>query len=89
MQLTILGRRWELVECDGRELPGRWGECDDPRTPGKRIRIRKRLSGQHRVEILLHEQLHAAGFDMFDEGFVEQLARDLARNLGRAGCLTD
>jgi hypothetical protein len=86
MHLTILRRRWELVECDGRELPGCWGECEDPKSAGKRIRIRKGLIGQRRAEILLHEMLHAAGWHIGEEA-VEELARDMARALHRTGCL--
>jgi hypothetical protein len=86
MQLTILGRRWQLVECDGRELPGKWGECEGPHVRNKRIRIRRGLSGQHRAEILTHEILHAAGWHI-DEEAVTELASDIARALERTGCL--
>ncbi len=78
-RLTILGRRWRL-----RFAPnmGNRGECDPPDQPGKEIRISSSLDGEERLEVLIHELLHAAGWHI-DETFVERFARDVARTLWR------
>ena len=83
MRLRILGRCWGFREVPN--LNGRYGDCDDPKTPGKEIRIEQGLTGEKRLEVILHEGLHAAAFEMFDEEFVKELSRDLARALYRTG----
>ena len=83
MQITLGGKKWKL---DPRaKLPGdRDGDCDPPTTPGKTIRIRAGLRGQHRLEIELHELLHAADWSK-DEQWIGPIADDLARVLWRLG----
>jgi hypothetical protein len=60
------------------------GDCEPPDKRGKEIRISSSLRGEQRLEVLVHELLHAAGWHI-DESFVEQFARDAARTLWRVG----
>jgi len=82
MQITILGKRFQLRFVE--RLDKARGECDDPCQPKKEIRIRERLKGEQKLEVLIHEMTHAAGWHI-DEKFVEQFAKDLARNLTKLG----
>lgn len=61
-----------------------YGACDAPDQPGKRIRIRSTLRGEKRLEIVIHELLHAASWQSSEE-WVEQIAMDFARILTRMG----
>lgn len=81
MTVNILGRRWRLRFC---RLEKNYGDCDPPGQPNKEIRISSRIGGQHELEILLHEMLHAAGWHI-DEEFVGRSAADMARVLYRLG----
>jgi len=84
MNVTVRGKRWKLVFERIRDGLNSWGFCDAPTTPGKHIRIDSRLSGQHRLEILLHEILHAAHWDASEE-LVQEFAEDAARILTKLG----
>ena len=64
------------------------GQCDSPTKRAKAIRIRSDLRGEERLEILIHEMLHAAFWDM-DEEPVEESAADIARALWRIGYRMD
>jgi hypothetical protein len=54
------------------------------RLPHKSIRVDASLAGEERLEVLLHELLHAAGWPI-DEGFVTNFAADAAHVLWRLG----
>lgn len=84
MNITVRGKRWKLVFERLRDAWKCWGMCDAPTTRGKRIRIDSRLTGQHRLEILLHEILHAAHWDASEE-LVAEFAEDAARILTQLG----
>ncbi len=74
---TFMDRKWKLRYV--RSLPGGdYGRCDPPYRIGKEINILDSLTGEKRLEILLHELLHAAGWYIAEE-FVEQYAKDAAR----------
>lgn len=89
LTVTIMGRRW-TVELDSTRLPvTARGECDAPTVAGKEIRLRRGLHGEERLEVLLHEALHAAAWHQFDEEWVTQLAKDLARLCWRVGLRWD
>lgn len=60
------------------------GECDDPDALGKEIRILSSLSGKEKLEIVLHESLHAV-FWFLAEEVVARVAEDLANFLWRLG----
>ena len=81
MQISILGKRWRLRWAAN--LANR-GDCDPPNQPGKEIRISTTLRGEEKLEVILHELLHAAGWHI-DEAFVECFARDAAKALWRLG----
>ena len=77
--VTIRGKRWrfELVT-----LPrGRDGDCH---VQPRQIRIRKSLKGQHKLDVIIHEILHAADWDKTEE-WVDSTASDIARVLWRLG----
>lgn len=84
-RITIGRKRWIL-----RYVPLRrhWGQCDDPNTPRKEIRISRALrkNRQKWAETLIHEVLHAEDWHR-DEESVEQIAGDLARILAQEGLL--
>lgn len=82
MLVTIGGKRWRLVfEGTPRDANG---ACEHPDKVGKKIRIRRTLRGELRLETIIHEVLHAADWTK-DEEWVGQIATDLARILTRLG----
>ncbi len=84
MQLTIMGKRWLLQFVPWIDSKRSRGHCDPPDKPKKEILILERLKGEERLEVLIHEQVHAAGWHL-DEGYVKQFSIDLARNLTKLG----
>lgn len=81
IRIKILGKVWRLRYAPN--MANR-GDCDPPQQAGKEIRISSALRGEERLEVLVHEFLHAAGWHI-DETFVERFARDAARALWRLG----
>ena len=81
MRLKILGKVWRLRFAADMAIRG---DCDPPNQPSKEIRISSSLRGEERLEVLMHELLHAAGWHI-DETFVEQFASDASRALWRLG----
>lgn len=81
MRIRVLNKFWHL-----RFAPNlaNLGDCDPPSQPNKEIRVRSTLSGEERLDVLIHEMVHAAGWHI-DERFVNQFASDLARALWRLG----
>ncbi len=82
MQLNVLGKRWRLRFVPN--LGTNRGDCDPPNQRAKEIRVAAGLRGEERLEVLIHELVHAAGWHI-DEGFVERFAADAARVLWRLG----
>lgn len=81
MRVQILGKFWNLRFAPNMAMRG---DCDPPTAPGKEIRISSRLRGEEKLEVVLHEVLHA-GMWQLDEEFVARLATDAARALWRLG----
>lgn len=81
MQVSVQGKRWNLRFP---RLQTARGDCDSPDKPNKQIRIDARLSGEERLEVIIHELLHAGGWHR-SECYVEQEAKDIARILWRLG----
>ena len=81
MRVRILGKLWNLRFAPN--LANR-GDCDPPTARGKEIRVSSSLRGEERLEVLLHELVHAAGWHI-DEEFVGRFAHDTARALWRLG----
>ena len=81
MRVKVLGKVWGLRFAPN--MANR-GDCDEPDQRSKEIRVASNLRGEERLEVLLHELVHAAGWHL-DESFVEQFASDTARALWRLG----
>ncbi len=65
-------------------VEGTRGDCDDPTTKNKTIRIANNLPPIEQLEVVIHEALHAS--DWFkDEEWIEEVAVDIARLLWRLG----
>lgn len=79
--VVVRGLPWSVVRV---EMDDYWGLCDDPATESREIWIDPRLSVEHELEIVIHELLHAAFWDI-DESVIEQVAKDFARVLWRMG----
>ena len=60
------------------------GSCDPPEDKRKAILIDSSLRGQKRLEILIHEMLHACDWHK-DESWIEEVSHDIARVLWRLG----
>ena len=85
MLINILGKRWKIVWKSSKEIgANKYGECDPPSKKGKEIRIYKGLKGEQRLEVLIHEMLHAADWSK-DESWVNDTSKDIARVLTRLG----
>jgi len=78
---VIRGKRWRVRTA---ALRTNRGECDPPNKPHKEIRIAAEMHGEERLEVLIHEMLHAAYWDL-DESAIEGAAADVARVLWRLG----
>jgi hypothetical protein len=83
MHIVIAGSRYELIytnqldnDCDGL--------CDKPTVKGKAIRVRETLKDQRRMEVEIHEMLHATDWSK-DEEWVDQTAKDISAVLWRLG----
>ena len=69
----------KVLDADGEVVHG---TCDAPGVKNRSICIDKKLTGEKRVEIILHECLHFCDW-WRDEMFVEVVAHDLTRILTR------
>jgi hypothetical protein len=82
MRVRVLGKDWRMRFVPN--LGSNRGDCDPPDRRAKEIRVAAGLRGEERLEVLIHELVHAAGWHI-DEGFVERFAADAARVLWRLG----
>lgn len=89
MRITILAKRWLLRFVEGREIPGKRGDCDPPETPNKSIRVWRELTGEERLEVVIHEILHASDWHKDEDSWIAPLAKDLARVLWKLGYRAD
>lgn len=62
----------------------KYGDCQPPKTAAKEIRISAQVRGELLLDTLVHELLHAAGWNLSEE-FVAEFASDVARVLWRLG----
>ena len=85
MRVTIIGKRWNLRFTPLTSVRG-W--CFSPSTPNKEIQIDSKLRGEEKLEVILHETLHAACW-WLDEEHVSQLAKDQAKILFSLGYRND
>ncbi len=84
MRVRVRGKLWRLLFERLPKSADYFGVCDAPNVHNKAIRVDRRLSGEKRLEVVLHELLHAGHWDMSEEA-VEEFARDAARILTRLG----
>ncbi len=56
VDVKLLGRVWNLRFAPN--LANR-GDCDPPDVPKKEIRVLSTLTGEERLEVLVHEMVHA------------------------------
>lgn len=82
MRIKILGKCWELVF---KPLRSDDGYCDPPELPRKQIQINERLRGERRLEVLIHEMLHAADWHKDEDAWIVPVAHDIARVLWKVG----
>jgi hypothetical protein len=80
MRHKIRGKMWNVRRVPN--LGNARGSCDPPTKPNKEIKILSSLRGQEFLEVLLHEILHAALWDL-DEEAVSETAEDAARAIWR------
>ena len=60
------------------------GDCDDPASKNKKIRIANNLGPMEQMDAVIHECLHAS--DWFkDEAWIDVVATDIARLLWKMG----
>ena len=83
MQVTVRGQSINL-QFTNRLSKDSDGNCDDPKTQPRKIRVRKSLEGRRKLEVTLHELLHASYWDL-DEEAIDTTARDIAGILWRLG----
>lgn len=80
--VKIRGKRYRLRFAD---LPPELdGDCDNPATKGKAIRINRKLRGLEQLDTIIHELLHAAFWDL-DEQAILEAGTDVAKALWRLG----
>lgn len=85
MRLDLCGKRWQLIFVTRLgEGNGHDGSCDSPNVKNKAIRIKVDLHGRRRLEVFIHEMLHACSWNL-DESFVDRLAHDISHALWRLG----
>lgn len=90
MKVKILGRIWNFMfvpaselRSNHKQMPDR-GACDNPTKKGKKICILKGMKPKEELEVVIHECLHAAEWNM-DEEWVDTAGTDIANVLWRLG----
>lgn len=84
MRVSILGKFWRIIFTREGLRAQDAGSCDPPDAKGKLIRIDPKLRKQEKLEVILHEFLHAADWHK-DEEWVRRVAEDGARMLWNLG----
>lgn len=85
-EYLINGVRWVWRYARLRGGADGWAYVKTPKTPHtpERILIEERLKGRKRLEVEIHEFLHAAN-PTHDEGHVDQQGKDLSKILWSLG----
>jgi len=88
--ITLRKKRYRVILAGklGSENDPIDGDCSDPKSPGRIIRYLVGLKGIRRLDVFIHEMLHACFWDVREEG-IEQTATDVARVLWRIGYRND
>ena len=84
--IVLRGKRYRIVLASklGSEDNPLDGSCSDPNSPGKTIHYSVGLRGELRLDVLIHEMLHACFWDVREEG-IEEAATDISHCLWRIG----
>lgn len=85
-RICLRKRRYRILLATklGPENDPRDGDCSSPSSPDKIIRYHVGLKGERRLDVLIHEILHACFWDVREEG-IEEAASDIARVLWKVG----
>ena len=83
-RVIVNGKQW--IMSFSRDLPeGEDGSCDHPSVKGKKIKVRKSLPQHLELEVIIHELLHAASFEVLAEEFVDETSESIGQILWRLG----
>lgn len=82
-RVKIHGKFW-LLKFVPRLGGDKRGDCDSPEAKSKEIRILSKLRGEERLEVLIHEMLHASDWHRSEE-WVAETSRDMARVIAQDG----
>lgn len=84
--ILLRGKRYRIVLATklGSEDDPLDGTCSDPKDKGKTIHYNVGLRGERRLDVLIHEMLHACFWDVREEG-VSEAAEDIAHCLWKIG----
>ena len=82
MRVKLCGRHYNVRRV---RLKNDWGQCDPPTVAGKEIRLDIGMSEHRELDTIIHEGLHACGWDVLDEAWVERAAHDLAKLVLKLG----
>ena len=98
MKHRLLKKIWDVIfvppsrlkgktkKANGKTVPEEVrGDCDDPATKNKRIRISNKLPPREELEVIIHECLHACDWHKDEESWIEPVADDIARLLWKLG----
>ncbi len=79
------GKEWHIKFVRSREIPSdRWGDCGHPEDPKPTIRVRRAVEGKNRMDLIIHEALHAIYPDETEE-MVNRSATEIANLLWACG----
>lgn len=85
VEVVLSGQRWRIRDAAAGELPRTCdGDCDSPDVARPLIRIRSTLTAKRRLEVLVHEVLHAS-LPVLAEEAVQRTGENLSKVLWRIG----
>lgn len=90
MRVKILGRYWRFRWCNDDEMIAEGcsnedGFCSDPTEDTPTIGVRRGLSSERTLDVIIHECLHAAAWHYRSEDEIAAEATDIARVLMQVG----
>lgn len=78
------GKRYAFRKMKKIDSVGSIGECADPTSTNKAIKIHKSLKGVDELEVTIHEMLHGCFWDL-DESVIDEAGVDISKALWRLG----
>jgi hypothetical protein len=89
-RICLRGRRYRILLATklGSDNAPLDGDCSNPIYPDRIIRYYVGLRGENRLNVLIHEMLHACFWDVREEG-IEEASTDASRVLWRVGYRND